>query len=50
LAGAVVVFLALLAAGFAAVGGGRLADNVLASASSSCPEGLDRNPASGGDE
>ena len=48
LAAAVIVLLAALAAGFAGAGGGRLADNVLAAASSSCPEGLDRAPASGG--
>ncbi|HEY2815282.1 MAG TPA: choice-of-anchor P family protein [Acidimicrobiales bacterium] len=50
LAAAVVLMLVALAAGLAAVGGGRLADNVLAAASSSCPEGLDRSPASGGNE
>src|SRR5581483_3997790 len=48
LAGAVVALLVVLAGAMAAFGGGRIADNVLAAAGSSCPEGLDRVPAPGG--
>jgi len=42
LAAAVSLLLLLLAGSLFWVGSGRLADNVLSVASSSCPEGLDR--------
>jgi hypothetical protein len=48
LAAAVVVMLGALAAAFAGIAGGRFADKVLTAAGSSCPEGLDRAPRSGG--
>lgn len=49
LAGAAVLLALLLTAGVAWVGSGRLADNVLSAAGSSCPKGLDgRIPAGSG--